>query len=391
MTLRLYYTDATLLAFDAVVVAQADDPLRVVLDQTAFYPTSGGQPHDTGMLGHVHVVDVVEDGDQIVHILDASMPLGPVRCVVDADRRRDHMEQHTAQHLLSALAADRLGWETASVHFGPDHSAIEFAIADARAEQLVDLEAWAAKAVAEARPVSVGFEEADAAVSRGLRKPPTRDGEIRVITIDGLDRSACGGTHVANTAALGPVWITEVERLRGNVRVSFLAGGRARARARSRDALVRSLALQLSCAIEELEVLVPKRQEELHAARSQVETLERELARIKVQGMAAAVTPNASGIRCVVYRAESETTSMLRAMAQAAGAMERTIFVATVVTPPSVYLGASADSGVDAGAALKGVLVAVGGRGGGSPRAAQGTTPDAGRLREVVAGLLPEG
>ena len=136
-------------------------------------------------------------------------------------------------------------------------------------------------------------------------------------------------------------------------------------------------------------MLVPKRQEELHAARGQVESLERELARSKVQGLAAAVTPNASGIRCVVYRAESETASMLRAMAQAAGAMERVVFVATAVTPPSVYVGASADSGVDAGASLKTALVAVGGRGGGSPRAAQGTTPDAARLRDVVASILP--
>lgn len=389
MTLRLYYTDAATLAFDATVVAHAGDATRVVLDQTAFYPTSGGQPHDTGMLGHAHVVDVLEEGDQIVHLLDSAIPLGPAHGVIDGARRRDHMEQHTAQHLLSALAADRLGWETVSVHFGDDHSAIEFAIADARDEQLADLERWAAKAITEARPVTVGFEEAGAALAVGLRKPPAREGEIRVITIDGLDRSACGGTHVSTTAALGPVWLTGVERIRGHLRVSFLAGERALAFAKSRDALVRSLALQLSCSIEELHSLVPKRQEELLAARAQIELLERELARMKVQALAAAVAPNASGLRCVVHRAESESASLLRAMAQAAGAMERTLFVATVSKPPSVHVGASADSGVDAGAALKAALAAVGGRGGGSPRAAQGTAPDAGRLRDVVAKILP--
>lgn len=387
MTLRLYYSDATRCVFDAVAIAHAGSPLRVVLDQTAFYPTSGGQPHDTGMLGNTHVIDVIEAQDQIVHVLDAALPLGPVHGTVDAPRRRDHMEQHTAQHLLSALAADHLGWETASVHFGPAHSTIEFAVRDAHDPQLLDLEQWSADAVAEARRVSVGFEDAPGAIARGLRKPPARDGTIRVVTIDGLDRSACGGTHVANTAALGLVWLTDVERVRGHLRVSFVAGGRARAHARSRDALVRSLAQQLSCSVDDLGVLVPKRQEELLAARGQIEGFERALARLRVEALTAGVAPDADGVRRVVFRAETESATLLRAMAQAVGAMERTLFIATQAMPPSVYVGASADSGIDAGAVLKLALGAVGGRGGGSPRAAQGTVPDAGVLREMVAAL----
>ena len=389
MTRRLYYTDATLLAFDAIAVEHAGDPRRVVLDQTAFYPTSGGQPHDLGILGHAQVVDVIDDDDRIIHVLDSSLPLGPVHGRVDAVRRRDHMEQHTAQHLLSALAADRFGWETASVHFGPAHSTIEFAVAEVAEAQLADLERWAANAVAEAREVRVGFE--DAATAQGLRKPPLRDGEIRVITIDGIDRSACGGTHVANTASLGPVRLIDLERVRGHVRVGFLAGNRAHAHARSRDALVHSLAQQLSCAVEELAELIPKRQAELLAARARIETLEGELARHRLASLAGAVAPDERGVRRVVYRSDGDPATLLRAMAQAAGAMERLLFIATDTPPPSVYVGASADSGIDAGAALKAALSAVGGRGGGSARVAQGTAPDPSRLRDVIAAVIDAG
>lgn len=389
MTRRLYYTDATLLAFDAIAVEHAGDPRRVVLDQTAFYPTSGGQPHDLGSLGHAQVVDVIDDDDRIIHVLDSSLPLGPVHGRVDAVRRRDHMEQHTAQHLLSALAADRFGWETASVHFGPAHSTIEFAVAEVAEAQLADLERWAANAVAEAREVRVGFE--DAATAQGLRKPPMREGVIRVVTIDGIDRSACGGTHVANTASLGPVRLIDLERVRGHVRVGFLAGNRAHAHARSRDALVHSLAQQLSCAVEELAELIPKRQAELLAARARIETLEGELARHRLASLAGAVAPDERGVRRVVYRSDGDPATLLRAMAQAAGAMERLLFIATDTPPPSVYVGASADSGIDAGAALKAALSAVGGRGGGSARVAQGTAPDPSRLRDVIAAVIDAG
>lgn len=388
MTHRLYYVDATRLEFDAVATAHAGDPLRIVLDQTAFYPTSGGQPHDTGMLSHAHVIDVIDVGDQVVHVLDAAIPLGPVHGCVNAPRRRDYMAQHTAQHLLSAIAGDRLGWETVSVHFGAEHSTIEFAVAEASDAQLADLEQWTNDAVAEAHEVRVSFE--NAASAKGLRKPPTRDGEIRVITIDGIDRSACGGTHVANTAALGPVRLTDAERVRDHLRVSFLASGRARAHARSRDALVRSLAQQLSCAVDELGELVPKRQEELLVARSRVDELERELAARKLAALVAVVVPDVAGLRRVVHRAETESAGMLRAMAQAAGAMERVLFIGTLTPPPSVYVGASADSGIDAGAALKAALHAVGGRGGGSARMAQGTAPDPGRLRDVINAMMED-
>ena len=218
MTERLYYHDSRLLEFDAAAVEHAGDARRLVLDRTAFYPTSGGQPHDTGVLGGARVIDVIEEAQRIVHVVDAAVPLGTVHGTVDGFRRRDHTEQHTAQHLVSALAADRLGWDTVSVHFGADSSSIEFATPAASDEQLRRLEHWANEIVGEAREVSIGFEDATVAERTGLRKPSGRVGDIRVITITDLDRSACGGTHLSRTSEIGSVLLLGVEKIRGQVR-----------------------------------------------------------------------------------------------------------------------------------------------------------------------------
>jgi alanyl-tRNA synthetase len=373
MTTRLYYTSSTLLDFTATVTAHDGDLTRVILDQTAFYPTSGGQPHDLGMLGGIPVIDVIDAEDRIIHVLAAPLPLGEVRGIVDAARRTDHMEQHTAQHLLSAIAADQLGWETASVHFGADHSTIEFAVAQANDRQLTELAACAQAAVRAAMPVTVTFESAADAVAAGLRKAPPRDGELRVVTIAGLDRSACGGTHVASTAEIGPIVPTGTERVRGQLRVGFLAGGRVLAHLSARDALVAGLARALSCAEDELAALVPKRQGELQASRAQLAALEAELAVHRVRALLAGTTPGADGVRRVVLHATTESAALLKAMAQAVAAEPKAVLI--LVSTPSVVLGSSADSGVDVGALLKATIAAHGGKGGGSPRLAQGVVP----------------
>ncbi len=373
MTLRLYYTSSTLLDFPATVIGHDGDLTRVVLDQTAFYPTSGGQPHDTGMLGGVPVIDVIDDDERIIHVLAAPLPLGEVRGVVNAARRTDHMEQHTAQHLLSAIAADTFGWETASVHFGAEHSTIEFAVANGSEAQLAELVERAQAAVRAALPVTVSFEASADAVAAGLRKAPPRDGELRVITIAGLDRSACGGTHVATTAEIGAIVITGVEKVRGHLRVGFLAGGRVLAHLAERDALVAALARALSCAEDELAALVPKRQEELQSLRAQLAALETELAVHRVRALLDAATPDAEGVRHVVHHATTESAALLKAMGQAVAAEAKAVLI--LVSTPSVVLGSSADSGVDVGALLKAVIAAHGGKGGGSPRLAQGVVP----------------
>lgn len=391
MTERLYFRDARLLEFDATVIDHAGDDRRVVLDRTAFYPTSGGQPHDTGVLGDAHVTDVIDEDHRIVHVLDRPLPTGAVHGSVDAARRQDHMQQHSAQHVLSAIAQDRLGWDTASVHFGDEHSSIEFAVAAATEKQLADLERWANEAVREGREVNVGFEDSEAAARIGLRKPSPRTGEIRVIAIADLDRSACGGTHVARTSEIGCIQLVGTEKIRDHLRVAFLAGGRVLAHARASGSLLTRLARDLNCAVGELAALVPARQLEIKRLRDRTAELEQELAIRQLGELAGTTARGADGLRRVRHRSADTSAAMVRAMMQAVVPLDRVLLVATTSAPPTVYVATSADSSLDAGALLKAELGKIGGRGGGSARAAQGTAATDAAIEQVAAMILDAG
>jgi alanyl-tRNA synthetase len=390
VTHRLYYTDAYGLDFDAQVQSVSADGTRVVLDRTAFYPTSGGQPHDTGWLGPVRVIDVLdaEGADEIVHVLDAPIDLTTGAAVtgrVDGARRRDHREQHTAQHLLSAVAQDRFGWETASVHFGAERSTIEFttpAVDEAALTELAQLADTAARA---ARPVSVGFE--DAASALGLRKPPPRDGALRVVTIDGLDRSACGGTHVANTVELLPILLGGTESLRGRTRVAFVAGQRAIARAVGDAALLAQLGRQQSCAPAELPDVLLK----LTVRVGELESERRRLRGVVAEGEARALwdatAPGPDGVRRVHLDRPDAPLEEVKPVVQALVALGGVLVCATSASPLGVLLAAAPDTGVACGTVLRAALTAAGGRGGGNAGLAQGTVPDAAALAAVVQAL----
>ena len=370
MTERLYYQDAYLAAFQATVLERADDGRRVYLDRTAFYPTSGGQPHDTGRLGGVEVVDVVDEGERIAHLVAAPVPAGTIRGEVDWARRFDLMQQHTGQHLLSAVLEDLYGFHTVSVHFGQDASTLDLDTPAITPEQVAAAETRANLVVTENRPVSIGFE--DAAEAAGLRKPSDRAGPLRIVTILELDRSACGGTHVRATGEIGPILIRKVERVRKAVRLEFLCGTRAVRRARADQELLARLAAQYSAAQDELPALVEAQRGELKDAVAGRREAEAQLDRYRAAELYAGAAPDAAGLRRIVVREEGGI-DRLRGLAQAVAALPRAVFVGVAASPPGLLVAASEDSGRDAGAMLRGALAPAGGRGGGTPRLAQGT------------------
>ncbi|MBV9881332.1 MAG: hypothetical protein JO180_12585 [Gemmatirosa sp.] len=389
MTTRLYYRDAALLDFSARVLDLADDGRRVYLDASAFYPTSGGQPHDAGTLGGASVVDVVDEGDRVAHLLDAPLAAAvgdTVAGAVDAARRLDHMQQHTGQHLLSAVFADLLGADTASVHFGADSSTIELTVPALDRAQVLAVEARANALVAADLAVAVSFE--DAATATGLRKPSDRAGELRIVAIDGVDRSACGGTHVSSTARIGAVLLRRVERVRQNARIEFVCGLRAVRRARADYDALAEVAASFSAGVDQVPALVRTQGEGARETQSRAERLEREVAALRATSLVAAAEPDAQGVRWVVERT-SGPVDALRALALAVAEQPRAVFVALGAEPAAVLVAASADGGVDAGAVLKRALAEVGGKGGGSPRLAQGRVPDAASLDRVRAVLVP--
>jgi alanyl-tRNA synthetase len=388
VTVRLYYTDSYLAEFAARVVSV--DGTRVYLDGTAFYPTSGGQPHDLGVLGGIKIADVLDEETRVAHVLESSatfLPGAEVKGTLDWTRRFDHMQQHTGQHLLSALFDDRFGYKTVSVHFGPESSTLDLDTESLATTGIAEVEQAANQVVLENRQVGVAIEEA--ATAAGLRKPSERTGGLRVVAIEGLDRSACGGTHVRSTCEIGPVVIRRVEKTRKLNRVEFLCGWRAIRRAHADfDALTR-MAATMTASIDDLPALVESQAASLRAADAAHRKLADEVARYRARELYDTAPPDASGMR----RIEDRTSSMdeLRAIAQAMSRLPRVLFVGAVASPPAVVFAASQDSGVNAGAVLKSALASRGGRGGGSPTVAQGSLGDAASMDVVVSELLQSG
>src|SRR5690242_14110259 len=216
MTERLYYTDSYLRDFTARVVGRSHDGL-VYLDRTAFYPTSGGQPFDTGSIAGVRVLEVVDEEDRIAHRVAGAVAAEAVDCAIDWTRRFDHMQQHTGQHLISAVFDELFGLRTVSFHLGADSATIDLEGIAVDARVLADVERRANEIIYENRPVAVRFE--NAAEAQGLRKASDREGTLRIVSIDGLDRSACGGTHVRSTGEIGVVLVRKTEKIRQATRV----------------------------------------------------------------------------------------------------------------------------------------------------------------------------
>ena len=248
MTERLYYHDSFLREFDAQVLsceredanpsanAAAENPRwRVVLDRTAFYPTSGGQPHDTGKLGEANVLEVAdaEDGEAIVHYTSAPVKPGHVRGEIDWARQIDHMQQHTGQHLLSAAFIELFHFPTVSFHLGRDVSTIDLQAPSIVPRHLEEAEHLTNEIIFEDREVVIRFGTAAELAEEGIRKKVDREGVLRVIEVDRFDRQPCGGTHLARTGQAGMLLLRKMERRRDSWRVEFVCGYRALATSRA--------------------------------------------------------------------------------------------------------------------------------------------------------------
>ena len=280
-TQRRYYADAYTRVFRASVVESAtvDGVPTAVLDETFFYPTSGGQPHDTGRLGSAAVTDVAarEDGS-LLHRLDAPLPKGPVEGTIDWTRRFDHMQQHTGQHILSQAFIQVADAATIGFHLGAETVSIDLAQPGLGERAVAEALTLANSVVTANRPVRAWFPSPGELAELALRKTPEVDGALRVVAIGDFDLSACGGTHVASTGEIGLIEVLRTERLKKGLRVEFVAGGRARADYARKHGIVRELSAALTCAAGELPAAVTRLQTSLAEARRELGAFrEREL------------------------------------------------------------------------------------------------------------------
>jgi alanyl-tRNA synthetase len=384
-TERLYYADPYLSSFQASLLRTIDDGNTIYLDRSAFYPTSGGQAADRGWINGIPVVDVRDEGDWIAHQLER--PLGEsaqISAELDWRWRYDNMQQHTGQHLLSAVIESIFGYATVSVHMGAQISTIELETPQFSDEQVARAEAQCGELIAACLPVKITFEDASEAV--GLRKASDRTGPLRIIEIVGLDRSACGGTHVKSTAELGLLQIRRREKLRNNTRLEFVAGTRALDRVRQDYRIAAELSRACTVAIDDLPATVSSLRQRLTDAEKERQRFSVQLARRQGADLFAASSEGADGIRRTLF-SPATLTDEARATAQAFVESGRGIALVLATEAPSVLLAAAADSGIHAGDLLKQILADHGGKGGGSATVAQGSLAGAEGRTELQTAL----
>jgi alanyl-tRNA synthetase len=393
MTERLYYQDSFRREFHAHVLScqAAGERWAVALDRTAFYPTSGGQPHDTGKLGDARVLEVVDsDAGEILHFTDARLSLGQVHGVIDWARRFDHMQQHTGQHILSAAFLERFKFPTVSFHMGRESSTIDLAASALTQAQMEEAERRANQIVFEDRPVEVSFATPAQLAEIGVRKQVEREGALRVIHIEGFDRQPCGGTHVARTSQIGAILLRKFERQKGNWRVEFVCGGRAVRAAREDYTRLSEAARALSCALSDVPTGVEKVLEERQAAHRARQRLLEQVAQYEAVELLAAADPAESpgAPRFIARVFEEAEPSYLRLLAsKLAGHPDVQVLIATREGGHVVF-AKSAGLPADMNALMREILPEAQGRGGGTRDFAQGSVPDPATLESVLARAL---
>jgi alanyl-tRNA synthetase len=382
-TRRLYYDDSYLLEFEAAVVARMEHGGQpaVVLDRTAFYPESGGQPWDRGTLNGVEVLKVVELDGGILHVLRSAIGEGPVRGRVDAALRFDHMQQHTGQHVLSQAFFELLKGETRSFHMGPDVSTLEIGLGSITDRDLDRVEDRADAVVWEDREVKTYFVPEERIGEVPLRRPPKKTGLLRVVEVDGFDYSACGGTHVRRTGEIGLIRIGPAEKIRGNLRFDFLCGGRALRDYRLKDRAVRKLAASFSCAAADVGGQVEKLLAEHKALKKRVRQLEERLAGFEAEE----IVRSASG-RVVAGLLGGKTPEEARFLALAVirrGDLA-VAYGAEAEAQAHLILARAESLKADLRQAVP-VIAALGPvKGGGGPSLVELVLPDKGRLKDAV-------
>ena len=403
MTTRLYYHDSFLYNFDAEVREVTESPRpALVLDRTAFYPTSGGQVFDTGSIlagdpndpTRLRVTEVgdAEDG-KVVHYLEApvrDVQAGTrVRGQIDAPRRRDHMQQHSGQHVLSAAFVRLFNMPTVSFHMADDYCSIDLDTPALTRDQIESAEHLANDIILENRAVDTRYVTREEAASLGLRKlPPAERDQLRLIDIRDFDLTACGGTHVRQTGQIGCILLRGMEKVRQGYRVEFVAGQRAVATARRDFTTLTEAAALFSSHIYDVPPQVRKSLDEMRALRKQREQSLEELAAAQAATMLAE-TSETAGRKFVVRTFADRDLLFVKMLAQKLVRLSSSAIalLATTSPQPSVVFAQSAGQPFDMGALMKEVMATLGGRGGGSKDMAQGGIASGEGLDATLSGI----
>jgi alanyl-tRNA synthetase len=386
-THRLYYDDAFEKEFTARVVHCEVLPpdlnagitgtvWGLVLDRTAFYPTSGGQPNDLGKIGDADVLDVRDEGDEILHVVDRKPSSPDVNGCINWPRRFDHMQQHTGQHLLSAMFQERFGLPTVSFHLGSEICTIDLRGPEPSDEILEGAERAANRIIFEDRPVNVRYGTADQLAQQGVRKEVEREGILRAIEIEGADLQPCGGTHVKSTGQIGVILVRRCTKVRQDWRVEFVCGGRAERVARHDFELLRQTAEKLGSAPEDIVSAALRALAERDANFKMVRALQERLAEAEATLALQTTSHGANGSRVFSRIFDGVSADYLGFFATAFAKSEKTIALLGTVEGGHVLFAQHPSAGRDMNSLLKQVLEKAGGKGGGTRDFARGRLND---------------
>ncbi len=381
MTDRLYYADSYTNRFEAAVVEQTthEGKPALVLNQTYFYPTSGGQPHDTGTINGLQVVDVVvrDEDAEILHILDAPTPnfIGQtVNCELNWTRRFDHMQQHTGQHILTQAFIQTAAAKTVSFHLSPESVTIDLDTNALTNNQIEAAEKLANKVIQADKPVTAAIREIDDQDGVRMRKMPKHivtDG-LRIIEIDGFDVTACGGTHVSQTGEIGLLKIIKQEKRGDKTRLEFRCGSRALSDYGDKHQVLSALANEMNCRFAEVPDNVAKLRADLKSAHTALKELREQLVEYEaVKLLAETLRPN--GYALITNSFDGRDAGELKLLASRLTTNDSiVVLLGTAGEKAQLVFARSADLTFNMGALLKEAAAKLGGRGGGQPNFAQG-------------------
>lgn len=390
---RLYYTDSHLIEFEARVVDRTERVsgwTAVTLDRTAFYPTGGGQPSDTGTLNGLRVVECIDDEQNgVLHVIQGRAPeIGTVvEGRIDWPRRLDHIQQHTGQHILSQAFITLFNAPTRGFRVLDQSCEIDVELtnpSDAVIDRAVEL---ANNVIWEDRSVTIKSVTREEAARLPLRKDPAREGELRVIEIEGFDLTPCGGTHALRTGEVGLIAVRTWERAKGLTRIEFLAGGRALADYRRANSTARSVAGLFSAARDDAAKLTARMVEENKELHRRVRVLEEIAAKVEADELVSEASPNDIGIRVIARVLENRDAESLKHLAQAIIAHPKTIALLGSRDQEAARLifARSPETEGDMNALMREACAMLDGRGGGKPDLAQGGGRNVARLEEAIS------
>ena len=395
-TRRLYYEDSFLKEFTARVVHCELLPPDVkggipgtafglLLDRTAFYPTSGGQPHDLGKIGDANVLDVRDEGEEILHVVDRRPASPDVDCCIHWPRRFDHIQQHTGQHLLSAMFQERYGRPTVSFHLGAEVCTIDLRGPEPTEEILEGAARAANQVIFEDRAVTIRYGTAEQLAELGVRKEVEREGILRAIEIEGVELQPCGGTHVKSTGQIGLVLTRRCTKIRQDWRVEFVCGGRAEMAARSDFQLLRQVAEKLSCAPEDVVSSTSRALAERDANFKKIRALLERLAGAEAALALQNAATDGNGLFVISRAFEDVAPEYLAFFGTAITKGEKTVALLGLAGGGDVLFAQHPSAGMDMNALLKQVFETLGGKGGGTRDFARGKLGDAAQVERALA------